>query len=97
MPKILYLNLTYNWFDEIKADRKKEEYRVVNNFWKSRIEDKAFDEIYILRGYPRKGKNGYDPEVIQKFKWNGYEKRVVKYPILEKNVNCYCINLSERI
>jgi len=97
MIKVLSLNLTYRWFDLIKSDKKKVEYRVVSDFWKIRIEDKDFDEIHIFRGYPKKGLNGYASGVIQKFKWNGYEKKIVNYPVLEQEINCYCIFLTERI
>lgn len=55
---ILDLSLTYHWFDEISAGRKKEEYRDITPFWKGRLEQpfdgettfKKFDAIRFRRG-----------------------------------------------
>lgn len=58
-PKsVLNLVLTGKWFDEISAGRKKEEYRDITPFWKSRLEQpfdgettfKKFDAIRFRRG-----------------------------------------------
>ena len=37
MKKVLHLVLTYHWFDEIVADRKRIEYRDITEFWAKRI------------------------------------------------------------
>ena len=55
---ILDLSLTYHWYDEIASGRKKEEYRDITPFWKSRLEQafdgktkfKKYDAIRFRRG-----------------------------------------------
>lgn len=42
MTNILKLVLTDHWFEEIKSGRKTHEYRVVSEFWESRISRKAW-------------------------------------------------------
>ncbi len=55
---ILHLTLTGKWYDEIASGRKKEEYREITPYWKSRLEQdfdgkttfKQFDAIRFRRG-----------------------------------------------
>ena len=65
--KVLHLTLHRNWFDAIRAGRKKEEYRNATPYWDSRLRlkdtdgdgcggkiFKQFDEVRFVNGY---GKN----------------------------------------
>lgn len=91
MKKILYLNLKTKYFDQIKAGKKTEEYRLVSNFWCNRLNLRTYDEIHILKGYPKK--NDLLRRLI--FPWNGYEIKRIKHPEFgEKPVVVYAIRLQ---
>lgn len=52
--KILHLTLKKQWFDEIAAGRKTEEYRECKPYWKARLNQKKhYDIIYFRNGYRR--------------------------------------------
>ena len=69
MPKTLQLALKKKWFDMIKAGIKKEEYREINNYWKSRfiaasviftgqiLAFSKFENIVFTLGYPKSTDN----------------------------------------
>jgi len=49
----IYLPLTFHWYDEIQAGRKKIEYRETSEYWRKRIWLKRFDlsHVQFRRGY----------------------------------------------
>jgi hypothetical protein len=51
---ILHLNLKKKYWEEIKAGKKKFEYRLVNGYWAKRLVNKQYDKILIKLGYPKK-------------------------------------------
>ena len=57
--KTLYLTLKKKWFDEIKARKKKIEYKTIKPYWTTRLFDKKtgkakkFDVIQFRNGYSR--------------------------------------------
>ena len=65
MPKTLQLSLKKKWFDMIKADIKKEEYREINRYWTARLVAAMvpftgtvlsftnFDTLVFTLGYPK--------------------------------------------
>jgi hypothetical protein len=67
----LLLRVTKQYFDEIKNGIKKEEYREVKQYWRSRIEGKKFDLVEIV--------HGYGGERIC-FPWNGYIIKDIVHP-----------------
>jgi ASC-1-like (ASCH) protein len=52
--RILYLHIKGKYFEQIKSGKKSEEYRLFNNFWCARLDMRTFDEVHILKGYPKK-------------------------------------------
>lgn len=52
--KILYLNVKGVYFDQMKAGYKKEEYRLLNAHWHNKLHGRHYDQIVIMRGYPKK-------------------------------------------
>lgn len=50
----LFLPLKGEYFDQIKAGTKTEEYRLVNDYWRSRLYMKQYDRIVLTRGYPKR-------------------------------------------
>ena len=65
---ILYLTLTGKWYDEIASGRKKEEYRDITPFWKSRLEQ-AFDGKTTFKKYDairfRRGRYGKTTMLVE--------------------------------
>lgn len=58
MENYLYLSLFKNWFDQIAAGTKTEEYRKRSDYWRVRLfvngdhsMPKMFDKIYFRNGY----------------------------------------------
>lgn len=52
MSETLTLQLKAEYFDAIKDGTKIEEYRLVTDFWRRRLEGKTFDKIVLTKGYP---------------------------------------------
>ena len=65
---ILDLSLTQQWYDEIAAGRKLEEYREITPFWKSRLEQ-AFDGKTTFKKYDairfRRGRYGKTTMLVE--------------------------------
>jgi len=91
--KILYLHVKGEYFEAIKSGEKSEEYRLLNRFWCVRLDTRTFDEIHILKGYPKK--SDLTRRLI--FPWNGYKlKRIVHKEFGKKPVDVYAIRLSDQ-
>ncbi|WP_289228070.1 ASCH domain-containing protein [Pseudomonas syringae] len=50
----LTLALKGEYFDAIKAGTKVEEFRLVNPYWRKRIENRAYEWIELTKGYPKR-------------------------------------------
>lgn len=93
MPRILRLPVKREYFNQIKAGTKTEEYRIVKEYWGKRIV-KLYDEVWITLGYP----SSNETDKIIKFKWTGYEiKKITHKEFGNKEVEVYAIKLEERI
>ncbi|MFA5153171.1 MAG: ASCH domain-containing protein [Clostridia bacterium] len=83
--KILHLTLQKKWFDSIATGIKKEEYRKLKSYWKSRFFNKdgsikQFDEIHF--------KNGYNKNCpFMRIEWKGL--KITKSPVV------FCILLGK--
>ncbi len=53
--KPLTLHLKKQYFDQIKSGEKTLEYRLVTDYWKKRLEDRDYNGIILLCGYPKRG------------------------------------------
>ena len=51
--KVLHLTLKKEWFDMIASGVKKEEYRELKDYWKKRLEGKAFTHVHFRNGYAK--------------------------------------------
>ena len=90
--KALILNLKGEYFDQIKAGEKTEEYRLVKPYWTNRLEGKEYDKVIVLRGYPPAGavKRRLD------FPWRGYEIKTIVHPHFgNEPVKVYAIELRK--
>lgn len=89
---ILTLNLKKEYFEQIKAGSKVEEFRECRDYWEKRL-SKEFDEIHIKLGYPKRG----DTSRVLKFLWNGYKVKKIIHPHFgDKKIKVYAIDLSKR-
>lgn len=50
---ILYLTVKKKWFDLIASNVKKEEYREIKKYWKTRLFKKKFDAVQFKNGYSK--------------------------------------------
>ena len=73
--KILTLNLKGEYFDQIKVGIKTEEYRLLKPFWQKRLENRHYDAIHILRGYPPK--NDDHRRIV--LPWRGYTIKTITH------------------
>lgn len=90
MSRILRLPVKREYFNDIKAGTKTEEYREVKEYWGKRIV-KEYDEVWITLGYP----SSSEQDKIIKFKFTGYEVKNIEFG--NKEVEVYAIKLEERI
>lgn len=71
----LTLNLKGEYFDDIKSNNKTEEYRLYNDYWRKRIENKNFDLLIIKKGYPA----NLESAKILRMKYCGYEIKTISH------------------
>lgn len=92
--KDLILNVKKQYFEEILAGSKKEEYRLYNEYWKKRLLNKKFNNIIIKLGYPKK--NDLSKQII--FPYNGFEVKDITHKLFgEKPVKVFSIKLLKKI
>lgn len=54
----LYLPIKGEYFDQIKAGTKLEEFRLANDYWRKRLVGRTYDRIELTRGYPKRDDTG---------------------------------------
>ena len=72
--KILHLTLKRQYFDEIVAGTKREEYREIKPYWTKRLEGKNFNEILFKNGYSKNAP-------LMRVEWLGMAKGTTHYII----------------
>lgn len=73
--KILRLPVKALYFYQIRDLEKPEEFRLANDYWRKRLENKTFDEVHITLGYPKAGDQ--DRTVIRP--WRGFRRKWIKH------------------
>lgn len=76
MMQSLTLPLRGEYFDAIKAGEKVEEYRLCNDYWERRIEERRNDQIILTRGYPKRGDDAR--RIVRP--WLGYTIKEITHP-----------------
>lgn len=71
----LILPVKQKWFDQIKSGIKTKEYRLDNDYWRSRLLGKSFDKVIITLGYPKRN----DATRRIEFPWRGYETDIIRH------------------
>jgi hypothetical protein len=88
----LFLPLKGEYFDQIKAGTKLEEYRLCTPFWKRRLEGKQFAGIVLTKGYPRRD----DDARRLVLPWRGYQIKTITHPHFgNKPVQVYAIDVRK--
>lgn len=90
MKRVLHLPLKKIYFDQIKAGTKTEEYRLQNEYWAKRLEDREYDEIHIKLGYPKAD----DSERIIVLPWLGVTKKTIEHEHFGGLAHVYAIKVD---
>lgn len=88
---VLVLHLKGEYFDQIKAGTKPEEYRLRTPYWKGRLENRVYRWIDLLRGYPKHG----EADKRLRLPWRGGSVKTITHPHFgHEPVEVYAINVS---
>lgn len=91
MSRTLILPLKGEYFDQIKAGTKPEEFRLANAYWRKRLEGRTYDRIELTRGYPKRD----DTERRLVLPWRGYRLATITHPHFgETPVEVFAINVE---
>ncbi len=63
------------YFEQIEAKTKTEEYREMSPYWIKRLEGKHYDQVVITLGYPAKD----DSERRLVFPYHGFNRKVITH------------------
>jgi hypothetical protein len=86
----LVLPVKREYFEQIKAGTKPEEFRLRNEYWRKRLEGKTFDRIVVTLGYPRR--DDVERRVVRP--WAGYLECRITHPLFGTSaVDVYAINV----
>jgi hypothetical protein len=72
----LILPLKREYFEQIKAGTKVEEYRLVNDYWRARLYAKPYKKIVLTLGYPKR--TDADRRLVLPYK--GYVVKKITHP-----------------
>lgn len=91
MNSTLTLPLKGEYFDQIKAGTKPEEFRLVTPYWRRRLEGRTFDRIELTLGYPLRD----DDARRLVLPWKGYRITTITHPHFGPDpVDVYAIDVS---
>lgn len=89
--RILHLPVKKIYFDQIRSGEKLDEYRLVTDYWKKRLEGRLYDEIHVKCGYPKAG----DMSRIEVRPWRGVSRMSITHPHFgTEQVEVFAIHLS---
>lgn len=87
----LTLALNGEYFDQIKAGTKTEEYRLVTRYWIRRLEGRNYKRLILTRGYPKR--TDKDRRLV--LPWLGVRETVITHPHFGADpVAVYAINVG---
>jgi hypothetical protein len=88
----LHLNLKGEYFDQIVSGTKSFEYRLRTDYWRQRLEGRAYRRILIKKGYPKAD----DSDRIIERPWLSYEEQVISHPHFGPDpVEVFAIRVNE--
>lgn len=87
----LHLPMKGEYFDQIKAGTKPEEFRLANEYWHKRLEGRTYDRIELTRGYPKRD----DAERRMVLPYRGYRLTTITHPHFgDQPVEVFAINVE---
>lgn len=88
----LHLPLKGIYFDQIRDGAKGEEYRLVTEYWRRRLEGREYERIILTKGYPRRD----DQERRLERPWRGFTRKKILHPHFGADaVEVYAIIVNE--
>lgn len=88
----LHLPMKGEYFDQIKAGTKPEEFRLANDYWRKRLVGRTYDRIELTRGYPKRD----DAERRLVLPWRGYRLTNITHPHFgDQPVEVFAINVQK--
>lgn len=91
MSRTLTLALKGEYFDQIKAGCKPEEFRLANDYWRKRLDGRTYDRIELTRGYPKRS----DSERRLVLPWRGFRLTTITHPHFgDDPVEVFAINVE---
>lgn len=87
----LILPLKAEYFDAIKTGSKLEEYRLVNDYWRKRLEGREYDVVELTKGYPKRG----DTQRRLVLPWRGFTVKTITHKHFDNvPVEVFAIDVS---
>lgn len=87
----LTLPLKGEYFDQIKAGTKPEEFRLCTAYWAKRLLERSYDTVTLTKGYPASD----DHERRMVLPWRGYAIKVIEHPHFgDKPVSVFAIRVA---
>lgn len=91
MGEVLTIPVNGVYFDQIKAGTKLEEYRLVTDYWRKRLEGCSYSYVVMTRGYPSRE----DHERRLTRVWRGFQRKTITHPHFGPNpVEVFAIDVS---
>lgn len=88
----LILPLKGEYFDDIAAGRKPDEFRLANDYWRKRLVGREYARIVLTRGYPKR--DDHSRRLIRP--WRGYVMRTITHPHFGvAPVEVFAINVAQ--
>ncbi|UZZ09015.1 ASCH domain-containing protein [Ectopseudomonas mendocina] len=87
----LHLPLKGEYFDQIKAGTKPDEFRLANDYWRKRLVGRTYDRIELTRGYPKR--DDADRRLVLPYR--GYRLTTITHPHFgDQAVEVFAINVE---
>lgn len=65
------------YFDQIKARSKICEFRLITDYWRTRLQGRSYRHVVLLRGYPKGG--GVEGETRLTREWRGFTNETLTH------------------
>lgn len=89
----LTLPLKAEYFDQIKAGAKPEEFRLRTEYWRKRLEGRTYESIVLTKGYPSRD----DADRRLELPWRGFREATITHPHFgDEPVEVFAIDVTGR-
>lgn len=92
----LHIPVKGEYFDQIAAGAKAEEYRLSTRYWSRRLLCRDYDQIVLTRGYSKGG--GVEGVTRLTLPWRGYKLKTITHPHFGADpVEVFAINVANQV